>query len=164
MLRCAGASAVLADGEGFRFGAKLLIGQLQTIFLCQMAHDGKIALFIGLLEGDGHAKAGRKAHQLLQSIIQVDIVAAAFAHGLFHQMAAVAGGVNHSIFRTGGHAALQCGFQSGKMLVIPREAQIINKDDEFQRIFRKQLQQGRQAEQLAFLYFDQPQTLISGKR
>ena len=87
-----------------------------------MLHNGKVAVLIRLLEGNRHTEASGKAHQLLQGIIQMDIITAAFFHGFLHQMAAVACGINHRIFRTGGDTALQCCFQCGKMLIIACKA------------------------------------------
>lgn len=122
MLCSSGASAVLANGKAFCLGTKLLLRHFQSIFLRQMLHNGKVAVLIRLLEGNRHTEASGKAHQLLQGIIQMDIITAAFFHGFLHQMAAVACGINHRIFRTGGDTALQCCFQCGKMLIIACKA------------------------------------------
>ena len=56
-------------------------------------------------------------------------------------------------------ATLQNRFQRGKVIVVGRKAQIVDKQDEFQRIFRQFVHQGGNLVQLVFLHFDQAQAV-----
>ncbi len=99
MLCSSGASAVLANGKSllpwYKAPPPTFPVHIPSPDASLMA---KVAVLIRLLEGNRHTEASGKAHQLLQGIIQMDIITAAFFHGFLDQMAAVAGGINHRIF------------------------------------------------------------------
>ena len=72
-------------------------------------------------------------------------------------MTAVAGGVDHHVVAAAAHAALQDGFQRREVVVVGRKAQVVDEEDELQRIFCQLVHQGGNLVQLVLLHLDEPQ-------
>ena len=102
----------------------------EDVLFGQLGEDDLEPGFLGPLEGDGEAEPGRKAHQLLTGVGLVDVVAGAVGEGLLDEVAAVGGGVNGDVPGSAAHAALEDGFQGRKVVVVGREAQIVDEEDE----------------------------------
>lgn len=73
---------------------------------------------------------------------------------------AVAGGIDDGVPAPGAGASLQHGFQRRKIIIVFPETQIINEQDELQRLSRQLIQQPRQQMQAAFVQLDQPDPLV----
>ena len=122
----------------------------------------QVAVPVGAEEGDGQAKPGGKAHQLLAGVAFVDIVAAAVGEGFFNEVAAVGGGIDRDVAGPAAHAALQNGLEGGKVIVVGGEAEVIDEEDELQRIGRQRIHQIGDLVELVLLHLYQPQS-VSGK-
>ena len=133
LLGDAGAAASGTDGEGFGLGQQLVVGHLDAVLFGKLGEDDLEAGFLRPLEGDGEAEPGRKAHQLLTGVGLVDVIAGAVGEGLLDEMAAVGGSVNGDVPGSAAHAALEDGFQGRKVVVVGREAQIVDEEDESDR-------------------------------
>ena len=159
LLGYAGAAAAGAQGKSLAFDEQLVAGHLHAVLLGQLQQNGVIAVFIRLLEGHRQAESRRQAHQLLAGIGGMQVVATAVAHAFLDQMAAVAGGVHGHVVAAAAHAALQNGFQRGKVVVVGREAQVVDEQNELQRILRQLVHQGGDLVQLVLLHLNQPQAV-----
>ena len=89
----------------------------------------------------------------------MQVIPAAVGHRLLDEMAAVAGRVDRHIMAAPADTALQNRLQRRKVIIVGREAQIINKEDEFQRIVRQLVHQGGNLVKLVLLDLDQPQAV-----
>ena len=77
-------------------------------------------------------------------------------------MAAVAGGINRYIVAAPADAALQNRLQCRKVVIVGGKTQIVNKEDEFQRVLGQLVHQGGNLVELIFLHLNQAQA-IGGK-
>ena len=141
LLGDAGTAASGTDGEGFGLGQKLVVGHLDAVLFGQLGEDDLEPGFLGPLEGDDEAEPGRKAHQLLTGVGLVDVIAGAVGEGLLDEVAAVGGSVNGDVPGSAAHAALEDGFQGRKVVVVGREAQIVDEEDELQWVRRQLVHQ-----------------------
>ena len=89
----------------------------------------------------------------------MQVIPAAVGHRLLDEMAAVAGRIDRHIMAAPADTALQNRFQRRKVIIVGREAQIVNKEDEFQRIVRQLVHQGGNLVKLVLLNLDQPQAV-----
>ncbi len=110
------------------------MGHLDAVLLGQLGEDDFEAGFFGPLEGDGEAEAGRETHQLLTGVGLVDVVTRAVGERLLDEVAAIGGGVDGDVFGPSAYAALEDGFQGRKVIVVGREAQVVDEEDELQRV------------------------------
>ena len=129
------------------------------MLLCQLFQNGLEPCFFRPLEGDRQAKPGGKAHQLLPGVGFVDVVAGAVREGLFDEVAAVGGGVHRNVLGASAYTALQDGFQGGKVVVVGGKAQVVDEQDELERVCRQLVHQVGDLVQLVLFHFYQPQPL-----
>ena len=118
-----------------------------------------IAVLIRLLEGHRQPETRRKAHHLLPGVGGVQVVPRAVRHTLLDEMAAVAGGIHRHIVAAPADTALQNRFEGGKIIVVGGKAQIVDEQDELQRVFRQFVHQRRNLIRLGLFDLDQPQSL-----
>ena len=74
-------------------------------------------------------------------------------------MAAVGGGVHRDVAGTAAHAALQNGLEGGKVVVVGGKAQVVDEQDELERVCRQLVHQVGDLVQLVLFYLHQPQPL-----
>ena len=129
------------------------------VLFCQLLQDGLEPGFFRPLEGHGQAEPGRKAHELLPGVGFVDVVAGAVGQGLLDEVAAVGGGVHRNVPGPAAHAALKDGFQGGKVIVVGGEAQVIDEEDELERVGRQLIHQVGDLVELVLLDLHQPQAV-----
>ena len=159
LLGDAGAAASGTDGEGFGLGQKLVVGHLDAVLFGQLGEDDLEAGFLRPLEGDGEAEPGRKAHQLLTGVGLVDVIAGAVGESLLDEVAAVGGSVNGDVPGSAAHAALEDGFQGRKVVVVGREAQIVDEEDELQWVRGQLVHQIGDLIELVLLDFHEAQAV-----
>ena len=159
LLGHAGAAAAGADGKGLGFDQQLVHGHLDMVLFCQLLQDGLEPGLLRPLEGHGQAEPGRKAHELLPGVGFVDVVAGAVGQGLLDEVAAVGGGVYRNVPGPAAHAALENGFQGGKVIVVGGEAQVIDEEDELEGVGRQLIHQVGDLVELVLLDLHQPQTV-----
>ena len=87
----------------------------------------------------------------------MDVVAGAVGQGLLDEVAAVGGGVHRDVAGTAAHAALQNGLEGGKVVVVGGKAQVVDEQDEFERVRGQFVHQIRDLVELVLLHFHQPQ-------
>ena len=75
-------------------------------------------------------------------------------------MTAVGSGINQNIGATLRQTAIQSGFQGFIGFIAGFKRQIIAEDDKFLGAFGQQRQQSRQADQIAFVHFNQSQAAL----
>ena len=135
------------------------MGHLNVVLLGQLGEDGLKTGFLRPLERDREAEPGGKAHELLPGVGLVDIVAGAVGQRLLDEVAAVGGGIDRDVPGPAAHAALQNGFQGGEIIVVGRKTQVINEENELERIGGQLVHQVRDLVELIFLDFHQAQAL-----
>ena len=111
------------------------------MLLCQLLQNGLEPGLLRPLEGDRQAKPGRKAHQLLPGVGFMDVVAGAVREGFLDEVAAVGGGVHRNVLGTAAYAALQNGLQGGKVVVVGGKAQVVDEQNELERVCRQLIHQ-----------------------
>ena len=74
-------------------------------------------------------------------------------------MAAVRGGVDHKVLTASAHAAFQNRLERGKIVIIGRKTQIVNEQDELQRVLRQRVHQTGHLVKLVLLDFDKAKPL-----
>ena len=129
------------------------------MLLCQLLQNGLEPCLLRPLEGDRKAEPGGKAHQLLPGVGFMDVVAGAVREGFLDEVAAVGGGVHRNVLSASAYAALQDGLQGGKVVVVGGKAQIVDEQNELERVLGQAIQQGRNLIQLVLFYLYQPQSL-----
>ena len=129
------------------------------MLLCQLLQNGLEPCLFRPLEGDRQAEPGGKAHQLLPGVGFVDVVAGAVREGLLDEMAAVGSGVHRNVLGAAAYAALQDGLQGGKVVVVGGKAQIVDEQNELERVCRQLVHQVGDLIQLVLFYLYQPQSL-----
>ena len=152
-------AAAGTDGEGFALDEQLIRRHLHAVLLGKIQQNFFKPNFIRPLEGDRQAEPGRKAHQLLPGVGFVDVVAGAVGEGLFNKVAAVGGGVHRDVLCPAAHAALEDGFERGKVVVVGRKAQVVNEQNELEWVLGQAIQQGRNLIQLVLFHFHKAQTI-----
>lgn len=159
LLGDAGAAASGTDGEGFGLGQQLVVGHLDAVLFGKLGEDDLEPGFLRPLEGDGEAEPGRKAHQLLTGVGLVDVIAGAVGEGFLDKVAAVGGSVNGDVPGSAAHAALEDGFQGRKVVVVGREAQIVDEEDELQWVRGQLVHQIGDLIELVLLDFHEAQAV-----
>ena len=129
------------------------------MLLGKLLQNGLEAGLLRPLEGDRQAKPGGKAHQLLPGVGFVDVITGAVREGLFDQVAAVGGGVHRNVLGASAYAALQDGLQGSKVVVVGGKAQVVDEQDELERVCRQLVHQVGNLVQLVLFYLYQPQSL-----
>ena len=129
------------------------------MLLGKLLQNGLEPCLLRPLEGDRKAEPGGKAHQLLPGVGFVDVIAGSVREGLLDEVAAVGGGVHRNVLGTAAYAALQDGFQGGKVVVVGGKAQIVDEQDELERVCRQLVHQVGDLVQLVLFYLYQPQPL-----
>ena len=125
-----------------------------------MADDAEVSLLVGLLEGDLDAKPLGQGDNFLHGVVAVDVVSVPTGEALLHQMAAVGGGVDHHVAALGGDAALQNCLQGAEIVVILLEGQVVDEQDEFQRVGVQLVQNGGNGVELLLAHLQNPQTPV----
>ena len=156
---CLATRGLRPPGKRLPLDEQLVAGHLHAVLLGKLQQNGIVAVFVRLLERHRQAEPRCQAHQLLAGIGCMQVVAIAVVHAFLDQMTAVAGGVDRHIVAAPADAALQDRFQRGKVVVVGREAQIVDEQDELQRVFRQLVHQGGDLVQLVLLHFDQAQAV-----
>ncbi len=98
-------------------------------------HDLEVVGLAGGLEGEGEAKAIAKGQFFLEGVPLMDFVgvagARAIAMELAYEVAAVGGGVDDGVGRTGGNAAFEDDLEGFEGFVVLFKGEVIDKEDEF---------------------------------
>ena len=89
----------------------------------------------------------------------MDVIAGAVREGLFDEVAAVGGGVHRNVLGASAYTALQDGFQGGKVVVVGGKAQVVDEQNELERVCRQLVHQVGDLVQLVLFHFYQPQSL-----
>ena len=92
----------------------------------------------------------------------MDVVAGAVGERFLDEVAAVGSRIDGDVLRPSADAALKDGFQGGKVVVVGGEAQIVNEQDELERICRQLVHQVRDLIELILLDLHQTQA-VGGK-
>ena len=134
-------------------------GHLHPVLLGQLQQDDLVPGLVRPLEGHRQAEPGGQAHQLLAGVGGVQVIALPVAHPLLDQMAAVGGRIHRSVMAAAAHAALQNRFQRGEIVVVGRKAQIVDEQDEFERVVRQRLHHRGDLIKLVLFHLHQPQAV-----
>ena len=89
----------------------------------------------------------------------MQVIPRAVRHTLLDEMPAVAGGIHRHIVAAPADAALQNRFEGGKIIVVGGKAQVVDEQDELQRVFRQFVHQRRDLIQLGLFDLDQAQPI-----
>ena len=129
------------------------------MLLGKLLQNGLEPCLFRTLEGDRQAEPGGKAHQLLPGIGFVDVVTGAVREGLLDEMAAVGGSVHRNVLGASAYAAFQNGLQGGKVVIVGGKAQVVDEQDELERVCRQLVHQVGDLVQLVLFHLYQPQPL-----
>ena len=125
----------------------------------QLGEDGLEAGLFGPLEGHGEAEAGRQAHQLLPGVGLVDVITGAVGHGLLDEVAAVGGRIDRNVSGPAAHAAFEDGLEGCEVVVVGGKAQVVDEEDELERVRRQLVHQVGDLIELVLLDFHQAQAV-----
>ena len=89
----------------------------------------------------------------------MDVIAGAVREGLLDEVAAVGGGIHRNVLGAAAYAAFQNSLQGGKVVVVGGKAQVVDEQNELERVCRQLIHQVGDLVQLVLFYLYQPQSL-----
>ena len=154
-----GAAPSPLQGVALGPALQLVGGQLHAAGGGQMPHDVQKGGLVRPGERDVQPEPLGEAHQLLQSVVAVDVVALPVAEFILDAVPPVAGGIDDHVLRFGGHRPLQHRFESAVVVVVLQEREIVDEQNELQRVFRQFVQHAGDGPQLVLAHLDDAQPL-----
>ena len=154
-----GRPAAPLQGVALGPALQLVGGQLHAARRRQMPHDVQKGGLVRPGERDVQPEPLGEAHQLLQSVVAVDVVALPVAEFLLDDVPPVAGGVDHHVFAFGGHRALQHRFQGAVIVVVFQKGEVVDEQHELQGVRRQLVQHAGDGPQLVLSHLHDAQPL-----
>ena len=130
LLGCPGAAAAAADGEGFRQLIQLFRRDGEAVLEGEVVDNLKVDLLARLLEGDGEAEPVGEGGELLDGVADMQVGALPVGEVLLDQVAAVGGGVDREVGRSGRDAPLEDRLEGGEVVIVLAEGEVVDEEDE----------------------------------
>ena len=125
----------------------------------QQSPDTHQPRVFGFLEGDDNTKPCGETDGLFKGIIPVNIISFPAAERFLHEVSAVAGCIDNDVFGTRRGTSFKNCFQGSKLIVGFGKGQIINKEDELERVCCELFDDRGYQIQLGFVDLNKPQTV-----
>lgn len=155
-----GAAPAVARGVGFGADVELSLRNVDAVLGGQLVHDVEITVLVRPEEGDGKAEARGKGHEFLPRVAFVQVAAVAVFPAFLDEVAAVARGVHGKVAAVPVHASFQNGLERCKVVVVAAEAQIVDEQNELERVAGKRLGDVGNLVELILLHFHKAQALV----